>query len=289
MRLRSLFFLLMFFLLLAHENSMWAQQENQDKIIAGKHLQKLWDAIRVKDVTITDPELRSQILDHELSVIFLPWQLANERKVRRCFNRRTAFERPDLVVSLNDYAQLLMYAEKGAYQKVAALSEAIQRNDLQASKEATMRLNESLNSLPPQERASARMLVGSWLADLGPTQTELAIYVSEFRNFIETTTFNDSTNIPIVATLLKGVPYSIGSSSLTAIDLRRINPSDVESITLQNIKFRKAWNGSNLIIVPQDVQSSHILDTTGLGMSATWAANINIGEGGGSKLVPRVH
>src|SRR5687768_10308086 len=98
--------------LMVSQPGVMQAQEESDRIIAGEHLVRLWDAIRLGKVKLDSSELRSLIINRHLSAILIPKeQPADKRLVKRCYKVKTVFDIPDMNVSVDDHAQLVKYAK----------------------------------------------------------------------------------------------------------------------------------------------------------------------------------
>jgi hypothetical protein len=246
---------------------VYAQSE-PDRIIAGEHLSKLWDALRAESITIKKPELKSQIVERKLSAILLPGdQPQNARVIKRCFKDKTVFDIPDLEIPPEDYSQLMKYAKDGVFQRVGAIRESKDSVGLEAAKAS---LNLELSSRPAGEREAAIRFAGALLADLEPTEPQLAGYVSAFRDHVEKNSLKQLKTMMIVDNwLIPRAPYSWGSTEFSTLDLSKVNPSAVREFTVGDKLFRKSWVGATYLIVYQG-SSSTPRDPTGLGLSEDW-------------------
>ena len=245
-----------------------AQQE--DRIIAGDHLNYLWDAINADKVKISNIELKSQILRHQVSALLIPYS-KDQRIVRRCFKIKTTFDVPDLEVSKEDYDQLLGFARDGAFEITASIHEAVEKNDTLTLQTATIRLNDYVKSLPAEMQAAERRYTGALLADLEPTQPALASFVKDYRTYIEEKTFRQIVPNNTTLKFVPRRPYVIGGSIFNAADLEKINPVAVQPyFGIRGEEYRKVWVGPNLIFVPQDSRPAP-RDRTGLGVTTEWS------------------
>lgn len=163
-----------------------AAQQEEDRIIAGEHLSRLWDAVKLGKVTINNPELRNLILERHLSAILIPKaQPPDRRIIRRCFKVQTVFNVPDAEISSQDFSQLLAYAKDGAFERAEAIRNAVNENDSERLAVATAELQNYLEQQGGAARDSSRRFVGALLADLTLTQPELVSHVQEYRTFMK--------------------------------------------------------------------------------------------------------
>ncbi len=241
-------------------------QDNQDRIIAGLHLAKLWEAVeQTRTVTLQNAELKSQIHNRSLSAIVLPKEKqGQQRVVRRCFEYKSVFD-PDLAVTDFDYNQLLKYAENDVFKDVGEYRYSLMRNDQNAQDLAINRLNGDLAKLQGDERESSAWFAGALLADLEPTSPALASLVRNYREHVEAKTLDDLSSSNFA--LISGKPYSVGGAKVTWADLDKINPAEVKQFNAAGKSFRGAWVGSVFLLTQQEDEKPKTKDPTGLGLN----------------------
>lgn len=247
-------------------------QPEPDRIIAGDHLSKLWDALKAGSVSISNAELHSQIAGRKLSAILIPnSQPQNTRVVKRCFKEKTIFDVPDLTVSQDDYAQLIKYAKDGVFQKAGEIRASLSVHDEAGLVVAKGNLLVEINSRPVSERNATKRFVGALLAESEPTDPELAGYVQAYREHVEKSAIAQLKALEALW-LSPRTPYSWGSSDFSGIDLRKVNPSAVGEFTLGDKIFRRTWVGPTYILVYQGTSPTP-RDPSGLGLSKDWGVD----------------
>lgn len=170
---------------ITHARTTAARQE-EDRIIAGDHLMRLWDAVRLGKVVIENRELRSLILERHLSAILIPKnQPRGKRIIRKCYKVQTVFNVPDAELRESDFSQLLDYAKDGAFKRAQAIREAVDLYDSARLATATAELKDYLEQQEPAKREASRRFVGALLADVSLGQAEVADYVNEYHAFME--------------------------------------------------------------------------------------------------------
>jgi len=243
----------------------------QERIIAGVYLAKLWDAINVDHVNIENPELKSQILDHALSAILIPKeQKTGNYVIRRCFEKRTVFDSPDLNISKYDYDELMLYATDKVFEIIDELSSLANEVDGQKYQIAINKLNEYISKTSIKKVASAERFIGALLSDSESTSLEQLAYIGKFRKYTEQTVIKKLKEPKFANTLKAGEPYFWGSEQYTHSDLGRINPAHVKQIKAGSKEFRAVWVGPTFIIVPQLGWQVPWKDPTGLAISKKW-------------------
>lgn len=254
-----------------------AQQE-PDRIIAGEHLVRLWDAIKLGKVKIDSAELKDLILKRHLSAILIPQeQPADKRVLKKCYKVKTVFDIPDMNVSVDDYTQLIKYAKDGVFEQTALIRDAITNNDPQQLESATAGLTAYLNTQAGTEKEASQMFAGALLADLEPTKPELASLVTDFRTYVEKDTVR---RLPFAGSISPRTPYTVGVSPFGTADLMKINPATVKQLIVGGKSYRVTWVGGTYLLTLQDTSPTP-RDPTGLGLSEGWvlaAGSANAGS-----------
>lgn len=246
----------------------WAEE---DRIIAGRNLAIFWDALQSSYVSIENTELKSQILSHSLSAILIPGTQAKDHPVVKCcFQQKTIFD-PDLNVSENDYKELMNYAKDKVFELIQALVSAMDERDGPIFQTAIDKLDQYLTDVPSEKRFSAQVYTGALLADKALSMPEVSDYVMKFRDNMKMAVQTALKN-PVFANKLEtGVPYSFGSRPFSAADLSKINPANVQLLSVDKRSYRTVWVGSTLVITAQQTPPIEWWDSTGLGLAHEWA------------------
>ncbi len=266
-------------LIASQPNTVRAQQE-QDRIIAGEHLVRLWDAVTLGKVKLSNTELKTLILKRHLSAILLPQNQPKDKWViRKCYKVKTVFDVPDAELTGEDFAQLIAYAKDGVFERAEAVRDAVISNDPKKLETATVDLKSYLSKQADAEKEVSTKFVGALLADLEPNQKELATYVQDYRAFVES---NTRERLRFATLLLPRQLYVINKDVFDADDLSKINPSTVQQLLVADKLFRAAWVGGTYLVALQD-SSPTPRDPTGLGLSTQW---INFADGSTSSRPP---
>lgn len=244
-------------------NTIYAQKE-QDRIIAGEHLVRLWDAVTLGKVKLSNTELKTLILKRHLSAILLPQNQPKDKWViRKCYKVKTVFDVPDAELTSEDFAQLIAYAKDGVFERVEAVRDAIITNNPTRLESATANLNSYLSEQKATEKEVSAKFVGALLADLEPNQKELAVYVRDYRAFIEADTRE---TLRLAAYLMPRQLYVTNRDVFDIDDLVKLNPSAVQQLLVGDRTYRSAWVGGNFLVALQD-SSPTPRDPSGLGLS----------------------
>lgn len=261
-------------ILLSGQAMVTSAQQGQDRIIAGEHLARLWDAINLGMVRLDNSELKALITRRNLSAILIPEsQPKGKWIVRKCYKVKTVFDVPDAELSTEDFNQLMRYAKVGVFERAEAVRDAIISNDSKQLENAVTRLTAYLNEQDASEKATLSRFAGALLADIEPASTGLAAYIKEYRSFIEKQT---QEKLKLAAhSVNPGRPYIVGADLFPMADLFKVKPGTVQRFTINKNTFRAAWVGRTYIIVLQDsAVSSPVasVDPTGLGLTSMWGS-----------------
>jgi len=276
MRFRCLYLFVVFFAL-----SDFATAQQADRVIAGYHMVKLPCALDNKSTRIENLELKSYITDQKLSAILIMGRQDPQRKaVGLCFDKQKCSGWREFQISDSDYAELIRYADFVAFERSTSVNSSRQNGNEKDFADARARLSQYSASLPESERDSTRRFIGSVLADSETTEADLVPYVQEYRAYVKQNALTELAAKLRSSTLEAGEPMvTVGSASVTVLDLKRVNPADVETFVVNTTTFKGAWIGSSFVFVPQSTDS--VKDRTGLGINEQWAKS-------SSRLVPRL-
>jgi outer membrane protein OmpA-like peptidoglycan-associated protein len=202
------------------------------------------------------------------------------KAVGLCFDKQKCSGWRQFPISDSDYAELIRYADFVAFERSTAVNSSRQNGNEKDLADARARLSQYVAELPDSERESTRRFIGSVLADAEPTEADLLPYVQEYRVYVKQNALTELAAKLRSSTLEAGEPIvTVGSASVTALDLKRVNPADVETFVVNATRFKGAWIGSSFVFVPQSTDK--VTDRTGLGINEQWAQS-------SSRIVPRL-
>jgi hypothetical protein len=219
--------------------------------IAGDFLGMFRDAIAWDVATLETPKFQSDLVSNQLAVIVIPPSQANPNAptVLVCTRKQTGLLQQD--VTKADLDTLNEFVTNTVYQLLLDVNALVAAHPSGApltteTKQKINQLQKRMSAMPDTKRSSVTFLLGARLAQVEPTQPEVAEFVTTFRREAEKRAVG-SLKAPRKEDL--GRPQVFGPAGLTRGAIGSIK--DVQEVVVAGHRYQKTWAGGSLVLVPQ--------------------------------------
>lgn len=239
-------------------------QAPDDYAFAGRSLSKLRVAVYVEAIQLKNNDLRLDVLESKLDVLYVPAkQPENENpRLYQTYAGRTRLIA--VPITKQEYLDLSSFAEDKIYATAApAYVDALTTGDETRIAQGRKALEKEIAVLDASRQDSVMRFVGALELENAPSVT--SPYTAAYKKFVAGEVENSLKNEATMKKSKVGIPLVVGSGPVTLDKLKHIDPKDVEEIVIEGKKFQKAWVGSNVVVVPHDpTKSPPVKPKTGL-------------------------